>query len=202
MPVLQMHQLRVAAVAKQICDSLVVKVDTKTVVTASLLHDMGNIIKFDLSLFPQYYKPEGVDYWRTVQEQYINTYGTDEHQASLAIAQELGVTQPVLDCIEAVDFAKAIENAKSKELEPKICDNADMRVGPHGVLSLQERLAEGAKRYKDRIDKWIPAEKQEELHQAVRDIEAQVYEHSSLKPTDITDNSISPIIEELRSYEI
>lgn len=203
MPVLQTHQLRVAAVAKQICESLNVKVDTQVVITACLLHDMGNIIKFDLTLFPEYYKPEGVNYWKSVQDRYIKTYGSDEHEASLIIARELGVSQPVLNCIEAIDFGKALENVKEgQELEPKICDNADMRVGPHGILSVEQRLDEGAIRYKNRVDKWVEPDKQEILHQAILDIQEQVFKHSSSKPADITDDSIAPIIEELRSYEI
>jgi hypothetical protein len=202
MPILQLHQLRVAAVAKQVCESLEVKVDSNTVITACLLHDMGNIIKFDLSLFPQYLEPEGFEYWDKVRNQFIDTYGTDEHKASIAIAKELGMKQPVLDCIEAIDFGKAVENVERKELEPKICDNADMRVGPHGILSVDERLEEGAKRYKNRIDKWVPPEKQKVLHQAVRDIQEQVFAHSRIKPSSITDVTIAPIIEELRSYEI
>jgi len=202
MPVLQLHQLRVAAVAKQICESLEINVDSTTVITACLLHDMGNIIKFDTSIFPEYYQPEGVEYWKEIQSKFIDKYGKDEHYASLVIAKEIGVNAAVLDCIESIDFGKALINVARKELEPKICDNADMRVGPHGVLSVDQRLAEGAKRYKNRLDKWVLPEEQEKLQHAVRDIEAQVYKHSRIKPTGITDETVAPIIEELRSYEI
>ena len=48
MPNLAMHQLRVAGVAMQICESLDTNIDTNSVVKACLLHDMGNIIKFNL----------------------------------------------------------------------------------------------------------------------------------------------------------
>ena len=59
MPQLRTHMLRVAAVGKIVCDAVNEKVkqnrgefvNTKNVVTACLLHDMGNIIKFDLNYF-------------------------------------------------------------------------------------------------------------------------------------------------------
>ena len=54
MPQLQEHQLRVASVAKTICDHLLVPVHTDHVVSVCLLHDMGNILKFDLQKFPQF----------------------------------------------------------------------------------------------------------------------------------------------------
>ncbi len=47
MPTLQQHQLRVAGVAKQICDSISEPIDKEVVVDVCLVHDMGNIIKFD-----------------------------------------------------------------------------------------------------------------------------------------------------------
>ena len=53
MPLLAMHQIRVAAVAMMICDSLSVPIDKDSVIKACLLHDIGNIIKFDLNHFPE-----------------------------------------------------------------------------------------------------------------------------------------------------
>ncbi len=51
MPNLREHQLRVAAVAAQICDNFNKPLNKKEIITACLLHDMGNIIKFKLELF-------------------------------------------------------------------------------------------------------------------------------------------------------
>jgi putative nucleotidyltransferase with HDIG domain len=202
MPNLQEHQLRVAAVAQQICDSLQITVDTQTVVTACLLHDMGNIIKFDLGQFPKFLEPEGRDYWEGVKADFIKHYGPSEHEASMAIARELGVSGEILDCIESIDFGEAIVNAKSFKLEPKICDNADLRVGPHGVVSIDERLEEGRKRYIDRPEKWIQPEQWQELDEACHNLEDQVFEKSTIRPQDITDKSIQPIMKQLRAYQI
>ena len=200
---LQEHQLRVAAVAKQICDNLTISIDTTTVIQACLLHDMGNILKFVFDGSPpEWFQPEGEEYWKNVKQKFHKKYGDDEHQASLEIAKEIGVSHKVLECIDCIDFDTALENVKRTDIEPKICDYADLRVGPSGVVSVDQRLEEGRKRYKDRPDKWIKPERWQELSQACHALETQVFEHSKIKPSDITDESIAPIMEQLRTYEI
>ena len=67
MPVLQQHMLRVAGVTDLICQLAGDKVDSHNVVIAALLHDSGNIIKFDLQRFPHFLEPEGLDYWLQAQ---------------------------------------------------------------------------------------------------------------------------------------
>src|SRR5690242_14147552 len=101
LPFLQLHQLRVAAVAVQICRSLSVEVDTNSATVASLLHDMGNILKFDFQAYPSAFEPEGISYWKRVQDEYRAKYGNDEHDATLTIARELGVSDAVLGIIRA-----------------------------------------------------------------------------------------------------
>ncbi len=53
MPNLQLHMYRVAAVAKMICDHFQKPINKQEVIITCLLHDIGNIIKFDLFDFPQ-----------------------------------------------------------------------------------------------------------------------------------------------------
>ena len=88
LPILREHQLRVAAVAKMLCLNLKKPVKTEQVVLACLFHDMGNIIKFDLKSFPEFYEPLGVAYWQKVKEDFIIKYGHDEHEANIAISKE------------------------------------------------------------------------------------------------------------------
>ncbi|HEU5004856.1 MAG TPA: HD domain-containing protein [Candidatus Saccharimonadales bacterium] len=199
---LQLHQLRVAAVASQVCDSLTVKIDKQSIITACLLHDMGNVLKFDFSYPAQYFEPEGVEYWQSVQEEFRQKYGDSEHEASLSIARELGVSDKVLHCIASVGFSFAPQTAKDPEFEAKICDNADMRVSPSSVVSIEQRLEDGYKRYRNRPDRWMPEERREELVKACYEIQDQIFAHSRIKPADITNETIVPIIEHLKSYEI
>lgn len=198
---LQLHQFRVAAVAAQICDSLTVPVDKETVVTACLIHDMGNIIKYDFE-HPDLLEPEGVEYWKKIQKEFADRYGTSEHQASVKIARELGVSDQVVACIESISFKKTVHNAQSDNLEIKIVDYSDLRVTPGGIGSLEDRLEEGRKRYKKRVSYWISDDDREQIYQACYDMQGQVFENSKIKPTDITNDSVAPFIEQLKSYEI
>lgn len=199
---LQEHHLRVTAVAQQICDNLTVPVDANTVVRACLIHDMGNIIKFEFDYPDEFYAPQGRDYWRGVQQEYFQKYGHDEHKASLTIAKELGMSEKVLDCIEAVDFKKSLQNVTRGDFEPKICDYADLRVAPYGVVSLKKRLDDGAKRYKNRPERWLGESERGKLVASCFEEERQVFTVCKIRPQDINDQFVAPIIKRLRTYKI
>ena len=215
MPSLQLHQLRVAAVAQLICDKLSSeggsasggqkRVNSRDVILACLFHDMGNIIKFKLGALPELVEPEGVEYWEKKKAEYIQKYGNDEHTASEQIAKEIGLSEAVLVCIDSIKFSKAEEISLHGSFEQKICEYADSRVGPTGVLSLEERLADTRKRYLDQRPRSSiagPQDRFEILMQAERDIEKQIFESATIEPTDITDAAVSPLIEKLREYPI
>jgi hypothetical protein len=202
MPMLRLHQLRVAAVAKTICDSISQKLNTEGVVRVCLLHDMGNIIKSDLTYFPDFLKPLGLEYWQGVKDEYIKKYGNDEHVATQEICREIGLSEEEKSYLNAIGFSKTKTVLVSNSLEKKICCYADQRVGPHGVLLLEERLAEGKMRYAGRANKAIASNQFDELADALRSIEAQVFSSSNLKPESITDDVIQEIISDLGSKHI
>ncbi|MFW5703170.1 MAG: HD domain-containing protein, partial [Candidatus Dojkabacteria bacterium] len=107
MPSLQLHQLRVGAVAKLILEHSPGKLERGEIITACLLHDMGNIIKFDLDLLPQFLLPEGKAYWQGVKTDFIKKYGSDEHEATVKIAKELDVSDKTLVLMSNIGFSKA-----------------------------------------------------------------------------------------------
>ncbi len=199
---LQAHQLRVAAVAQYICNHCTVEVNTEKVTQAALLHDMGNIIKFNLGYFPEALEPEGLEYWQQVQNDYKHAYGLDEHAASIAIAKELGVTDDVIDYIDHVDFPLLEKNAQSNCWEKKICAYADLRVAPAGIVSIQERLEDGYNRYKDRPEKAIPSDSYHVLIQSLHRIERQLQEVSTIDLSTISEDVLAGNIEALKSFTI
>ena len=87
MPSLQLHQLRMAAVAKLTFCNCKKLVNERDVILACLFHDMGNILKFDLTKFPEFTQPEGIEYWESVKDEYRKKYGTDQHVATEAVAR-------------------------------------------------------------------------------------------------------------------
>lgn len=197
------HQLRVASVAKVVCESLREPVKTDLVVTGCLLHDMGNIIKFDLPYFPEFLEPQGLDYWTKEKEKWILKYGPSEHKATHDIAVELGASAELLDLMQAGGFSRLDTVARNPSYEKKFYTYADMRVGPHGVFTIDERIADGKKRYGHKKEKAINnAERQEELMQALRDLEKQIFEVSTLRPLDITNEKIAPLPQELQTYSL
>jgi hypothetical protein len=203
MPGLQQHQLRVAAVGKLICDNFDLPINTRDVVLAGLFHDMGNVIKADLTIFPDLLRPKGQLYWQEVKDTYIQKYGTDEHEATLQIVRELGLPDTVYSYIDGIGFSTMHITRDSRSFEQKICEYADLRVGPHGVLSLEERIEEGRRRYAGRTSE-MPAHEDRfaSLKDAAMEIERQIFSHTALEPSSITDLSIATIVSELWDYPI
>lgn len=202
MPTLQLHQLRVAAVSQLICDSILDFEDKKCVISTCLLHDMGNIIKFNLNYFPEFLKPEGLEYWQKVKDEYIQRYGTDEHHATQIIISELVDSDKVREYADQVGFSKLQETKKDTSLAKKICAYSDMRVGPHGIISIEERVVDGRKRYEGRKDKTISSDKYEILANDLKEVEKQIFEIASISPESITDESVNEEVSELRNFII
>jgi hypothetical protein len=200
-PLLAVHQLRVAAVANLINDNLETKIDKDNLIRACLLHDMGNIIKFDLDYFPEENYPQGREYWQIIKNEYIEKYGPDEHLANVAIAQELKINTRIIDLIKGFD-PKLIEKIKKiGSLEEKICIYADNRVSPNGVVSVDERSLEAKKRYENHKQSFD--EKQRIFFNAnIKEIEKQIFSKAKIKPEDINDITVSPYIKKLRGFSI
>jgi len=201
MPGLQMHQLRVAAIAFQICDSLDIDVDKESILTACLLHDMGNIIKFHLDYFPEFSKPEGLEYWQRVQEDYIDKYGKNEHSANVAISKELGVLSHVTELIDSTDPSFIQKTKDSLNFEEKICIYADERVTPHGIVSVDERSEDAKKRYANHPNAF-DEHARTSFVSIVKDIEKQIFLYSKIKPEDINDESTVAYIKKLKFFVI
>lgn len=201
MPPLQEHMLRVAAVASNICDNLTVSVNKEDIVVASLLHDMGNLIKSNLNLFPEFLEPQGLEYWQKIKDEFIKKYGSDEHEATAKILKEIGVSDNILYLADQNRFVFLCKHRDSNDMHIKIIKYADTRVGPHGILSFEERMGESTERYKN--EKFGPMDKERlQLIACGKEIEEQIFAKCKIKPEDITDESSRSTILELRNFMI
>lgn len=200
-PVLQLHQLRVASVADQIFQLMHVS-DKETYVQACLVHDLGNMIKFDFSQsqLARYLQPEGVEYWQRVQQDQIKQFGKDEEKATLAMLDEIHISIQIRNLVSKLTFPFIPEVHHSADLGLKICKYADMRVSPSGVVSLDERLADLKKRYHNRYPSGEP--EMELYHQYLFEIEQQIMSQTQLDPNKITDDSINDKIPRLKQMLI
>jgi hypothetical protein len=203
MPSLQLHQLRVAAVGKTICEDLTREVDTHAVVLACLFHDMGNIIKSDLETFPDFLEPEGKAHWQLVKDDFLARYGKDENMATAVIAEEIDLPVGVCALMGGVGFSKLERTRDGASFEQKIVEYADLRVGPHGVLSMDARIGEASPRYQGKHpDMPRSSEEFERFVAAAHEVEQQVFGEATIAPDDITEQSVQPLLTELRNYVI
>lgn len=200
MPTLQLHQLRVASVAKLICDNFDEKLDTESVVLACLFHDMANIIKSELERFPDFLQPAGLEYWKSVKADYFNKYGPDEHVATVVIARGISLPDSAVSLLKRIGFSNLDKTDTEGTFENKICSYADMRVGPYGVISIEERLSEGRKRYEGRKH-FITSDTFEPLSAHLRNIEKDIFTKTSIKPEEIDDEKIKETPETLRGVK-
>jgi len=203
MPNLQLHQLRVAAVGKMVCDSFKLPVNERDIMLACLFHDMGNILKFDLTYFPDALEPRGLAYWEQVKEEYREKYGTDQHEASQLIAREIGLSEEVVRLISLVSFSGLQQTLKEPSFEPKIVEYADCRVAPHGIVSVRDRFIDGRKRYLSRFHKQADNDAHyDALTEAGYEMEQEIFAQCRITPEDITDEAVAPLIEELWEYPV
>jgi hypothetical protein len=148
-PNLAEHMCTVAGVVCCIQDHWTAdEIDWEFVVIAALLHDIGNIVKFDFDKHPEFLGEEArrIDYWKRVRYEAIEKYGKDDHIASGNILREIGVSGNLLQIIQDKSFANAVDVAQENDWVAKILLYADMRVMPHGVVALDTRLADVRKR--------------------------------------------------------
>ncbi len=204
MPQQAEHHFKVAAVAGIILDNLTPafsQPEKEEIITACLLHDLGNIVKFDFrySLFPEIVAEKGLAFWEKVKESIKIKYGFTSHAATHSMLMELGVGERILELVDAVGFDEAKDNAESQDFGKKICAYSDMRVLPRGVGSLEERIVDLRIRYKNHKE---GASNREVFEEALREIEKQIFARCKIKPEEITEESIKSLADILRKLNL
>lgn len=195
--ILQLHLLRTAALAKEICDNWNgSKVDKPEIIQAMLFHDMGNMVKIDLTkgLF-DLETEKSIDYWGKIQKEFIDKYGSDDYAANEKIAKELGVSDRVYFLISNMGFRKNYKTVVTEDFSLKICAYSDQRVGPFGVLTLSERLEEANKRYNGNFPN-TEGYTSEQLIQFAFENELEIIQY-----TDIDLNNFDKEVDFLRDYD-
>lgn len=206
-PWLQMHQVRVAAVGKMAADACIVPMDTDLVVRTCLVHDIGAIVKFDFSHYRTHAAlqdlcpPDQVSHWAAVQEKMWRRYGTREHAATMAIMDELGITD-VQEVFEMMGIQRASELLESGLRETHIALYSDLRVGPHGIVTIRERIEDISKRYAEYWEQEGRMEESKHYLESSLKLEVEIFKNASCAPEDITDEAAAPLIAELWDYAI
>lgn len=204
MPSLQLHLYRVAAVASMICDNWKgnEKIYKDEIITACLLHDIGNIIKFDLSFKPELLEPEGLEYWQKVKDEFMQKYGNEEHEATYKIAEEIGIGKRSIEILKGIGFMKTVINYKGKDYSKKIAAYSDSRAGIEGILSIEERIRTARERFIANKGSSCSDEVFERNIVLIKKMEKQIFDRCKIAPTYINNISISKIVPQLLNFNI
>ena len=200
-PSLQTHMFRVAGVAVIICRNFPNLSETKEIISACLLHDMGNIVKFDLGVVSNLLQPEGFDYWLDVQKEFKEKYGDDENEATITIMKEIGASERMVDLVSSIGFKKTCERLQEDGFAKKICIYADGRVGPLGVLSLWDRIQEGRERYLVSGRKLADNDGDfQRFLSCYMKIEKQIFQSLAINPEEINDDTVNFEMKKLEEF--
>ena len=200
MPLLQEHMLRVAGVASMICDNINESLPKEEIITACLLHDMGNIIKSNFEFLPESLEPHGRAYWQKVKDDYIKKYGPNDHHANVQILKELNLSASIIDMVDKIQFSCLCKHRDENDMSMKIVAYADSRVSPYGIVSYEERMDEAETRYK--LKNILEERERTRLIECGKDTERQIFAKCIIKPEDINDTTAAPIISKLRDFVI
>lgn len=196
---LQDHMLSVAAVGKIVCNHIrAKKIDSELVTSTLLLHDMGNIIKFnfDNTKFFVDEDQSKIDHYRQIQIQFIEKYGTDADQATLKIITEITSDQRIKDLCESSHGSHAHSFIDQPHWEPKICYYADMRISPLGIISVDDRFADLMHRYP------LETTQLQQYQGECKTIESQLQENVNINLQSISQSDIESNINNLKAQDL
>ncbi len=199
MPQLKTHMLRVAGVGNIVAENWKSGCDTKLVTDLCLLHDMGNIVKFDLTNRDEskFGKMEKVEYWQQVQKEYWDKYGRNAHDATNGILREAKLTRFIeyINEEEKLYFMEAQEAQLSKaSVAAIILMYSDCRVTPQGVVSYRERIDDLKARYGGVASPtW---------YDWTRWFDEWMQKQVSIDLKTITEQAVEPLFDDLLTYTI
>ena len=199
---LQNHMLVVAGLVKQLQAGWNgPKLNWIVIIKAALLHDIGNVIKFDLDNYPQLLGGEQlrIDFWKAEQARLVSRYGNDDHKATEMMLGELQVEDAVISIIQQKSFGNAIKTEAAEDWPSKLLFYCDLRVLPSGVGSLNDRLDD----VRARLVKYSERDDFEELVAACYQIESHIQDHLTEKLSKLIDQKKADSYrEELLNFQI
>jgi len=206
-PNLQQHMLRVAAYAKLIINNFNNSnlISSHIILNSCLLHDLGNIIKFDFDNFSELLGAEekNIEYWKKVKTAMIYKYGNDEDIATVEMVNGLNVSPEVLFIVKNWGFKNFKRIAESDNWNWKIAVYSDHRISPIGVVTLQQNLENKQKRYKlSKQNASHLSEQANELFNSATQIEQEIMKNSLINLHTIDTIRVDNLTKELLNQPI
>lgn len=143
-PNLQRHMRDVASVCQYILDNWMGEtVDRQLTIRSSLLHDLGNLVKFKRPFMGEL--EVEAEHWQAVQDDLISRYGTDAKNATHQMVAEVGLEDSIGTVLRDMD--RLLDSANDVMPEAEIVEFADLCVSPEGIVGYQLRKQDLIDRY-------------------------------------------------------
>ena len=201
---LQRHMLRVACVGKYIAEDWKNTIDQKSITETLLLHDLGNLLKFDftngLDLLDE--DERNAAYWLEVQSELKSKYSSDEHEATQMMAKEAGVSKRVLFLLNNMGSSNLHKTLKTDDWELKICSYSDFRVSPYGFITVEERFKDILQRYENRDHVLANKEKTLEKMNYCLELEKQLQPHVKVNLKLLPEKQLENLSQEMKLWEL
>jgi hypothetical protein len=193
---LQEHMLRVAALAKIITNSWTKNVlDVNSIIKTCTLHDTAKPMTFDISKQAVYgATPEEIKKLKKLQSLLRSKYGQVEHDAVIEMYKDLKMEPNCIRLIKNFEWIYIPRLIDENDLESLICIYCDMRMGPKGILGLQERL--------DDLKARMGSEQYEEDVKNGKMLEPIITKNVNINLNSITDDNLNSLFLELSNLEI
>ena len=188
---LQQHMLRVGALAQIILDHWQgVSIDKQSVVTCALYHDIAKPVTFDIEKQRKYVASEE-DFnkvKRTIVDM-ISKYGGEEHVAVIKIFEEIGCSAETIRLINNLEWIYTPRLIQENDIPALLLNYCDMRIGPKGILRVQDRFADLKSR--------APFAGIDEIAALSPKLESTIQALTTINLNDITDDQIAAQIQKL-----
>lgn len=194
-PNLQEHMQRVFGIVsfiEQHWKNKEAVVDWDMLKRAALLHDLGNIVRFDFDKHPEFLGKEqkNVESWKKKQKEVIKDYGSDDHLATESMLREINTEPQIINIIQKKSFGNSIAIINSDNWPLKILYYADLRTLPWGIGTLEERITD----IRERMPKYTSRPDFEDLVNASREIEKQIQGNLKISVVEIDEKQLKTSI--------
>lgn len=191
-----LHMKKVAAVGVFIAQKIKAhgeEIDVKSVRQGALLHDIMKLSDFKdikMEYFRETPTQDDLDFWRKL----IDTYHVYGHEvAGYKILKALGEEKLAL-IVKKHRFASLTDHDPEEQpqtWEEKLVYYADKRVAGDKIVSIEERIADGQRRYFPNGN--IPPE-DEVIKKHLRELEQKICQKAKIKPEDVREENVAGLV--------
>lgn len=120
------------------------KIDWALTKKLALVHDLGNLVRFDLEKHSELLEEEqpNIEYWKLKKEEMKSKYGSDDHEATFKMLMEIDISDKAIEAIGSKSFVNVGTIKDSTSWPLKLLFYSDLRTMPFGIGSLKERNEE------------------------------------------------------------